>query len=165
MSHEVVLVVFIVFLVFVFALVVRAFLLKFARPAISPPEEYSHVQSVKPHEHRWRYITEFAKQCQERTCGKVETMGPVPDGMADYLDLMTTRKARIDPKGEASHYPEMDPRAWGVKCPACERVIGDPDGLARNPFTGNPVHCAGLVCPYCQKYLVFNLETKQWRKR
>lgn len=156
MSHEVVLVVFIVFLVFVFALVVRAFLLRFARPAISPPEEYSPVQSVKPHEHRWRYITEFAKQCQERTCGKVETMGPVPDGMADYLALMTSRRARTHPVEEAIHYKELDARAWGAICPACERVIGDPEDLPQSPFS--PTQKQKYRCPYCQNSLIPNTD-------
>jgi len=154
MIHNIVLFSAACLFVFAFMLVVRAFLIRATRKQEAAEAQLQFGPSASNyinHAHEWRHITEFVKQCRIRTCGAVEFVGEVPDGMMDYVRLMTTRQARIDPKGEAGHYYEMEPRAWGLKCPWCDRVIGDPEGL---PNVAARQNYEGLTCPFCQGALI-----------
>lgn len=92
-------------------------------------DENPKIQSVPaaPHEHQWRQVTEFVRQCNDRKCSAVEFPVNPPDGMREYVGLMTTRQAKENPKLEASIYPSLDPRmiadgSDGVKCEKCARV-------------------------------------------
>lgn len=157
MGHYLVLFSFWCFVAFVAALVIRAIIANFSKPADVP-------KPIDPHKHEWRQITPFVRQCGIRECSEVEFGDSVPDGMTEYVKLMTSRQARIDPNGEASHYHELDSRAWGPKCPACNRVIGFPWNLPSDPFplTVGRALAPLSQCPYCQKILTFNNEGKKW---
>lgn len=166
MGHYLILSVFWCFVAFVFALVIRAFILKYtAKPddrAIFETVNTVTVHTIKPHDHEWRHITDYVKQCRIRECSKVEFGSDVPAGMAEYVTLMTSRQARIDPNGEASHYSELDERAWGPKCPACDRVIGFPWTIARGAFDVQYENELVGSCPYCQTRLQFLSVDKRW---
>lgn len=151
MGHYIVLFLFWSLLAFVFSLVIRAFILKFTQPALPTLETITREHEPRPvkHEHEWRNVTEFVRQCRFRECGQVELIGSPPDGMSEYVSLMTSRQARISPIGEASLYANLDSRAWGQKCMFCTRVIPDPDNLPMSPFL--PVR--EYRCPYCNNLL------------
>lgn len=92
-----------------------------------------------PHVHRWRQITEFARQCDDRTCAEIDIADGSPDGMPDYMKLMTTKQAGKNPVQEAEIYKTLDPRMLhgegtaGKLCDECFRVY--------------PKFCPW--CPYC----------------
>lgn len=156
MGHYLVLFFFWCFVAFVVALVIRAIIVTLTAPAPKPAVD----QVV--HEHEWRQVTAFVRQCKVMECSKVEFGDDVPDGMASYVKLMTSRQAYVDPNGEASHYPELDPRAWGPKCSVCDRIIGFPWNIPRSPWLA---HNSLLYdCPYCQETLIFIDAEKKWRK-
>lgn len=159
MGHYIVLFVFWCFIAFAVALVIRALIASFSAPAADTPKTIV-VEHQPVHEHEWREVTPFVRQCRFRECSKVEFGDSVPDGMMDYVNLMTSRQARVDPNGEASHYSELDPRAWGPKCPTCDRVIGFPWSLPASPFG----IASQLNCPYCQEVLSFNDTEKKWER-
>ena len=145
------------FLVFVFVLVVRAFLIQFtAKPKDEPPTDPGGEPSVLPlHVHEWRQVTEFVRQCRHRECAAVEITDGAPDGMPEYVHLMTSQAARVNPNAQAQLYPGLDSRNWGLKCPGCSRVIGQPEDLPQDPFWSlkGQKHKT-YQCPYCQVYLV-----------
>lgn len=82
-------------------------------------------KEIKPHVHRWRAITEWARQCSDRKCSEIEVEDGAPDGMPEYLRLMTTRLAKEDPIREALIYRDHDPRMSlidGKTCDSCGRI-------------------------------------------
>ena len=98
--------------------------------ALDRIEEDEHPKSfpAAPHEHQWRQVTEFVRQCNDRKCSAIEYPVNPPDGMREYVGLMTTREAKKNPKLEAQIYPSLDPRmiadgSDGVKCKNCARVF------------------------------------------
>jgi hypothetical protein len=96
--------------------------------------KWSKLEDSKPHTHDWRQITTYARQCRTRTCGLVEYLNSdVPEGMSDYLRLMTTRIAAQNPLEESMLYLQTDPRMMGGKCKKC----------GRPKVEGRP------SCPYC----------------
>lgn len=152
MGHYLVLFSFWCFVAFVTALVIRAITDTLKPKAV--------VTDQVGHEHEWRLVTPYIRQCKSMTCAKVEFGTDVPDGMTEYAKLMTSRQAYVDPNGEASHYPELDPRAWGPKCPACDRVIGFPWNIPKSPWILDPRY----DCPYCQVTLTFIDSGKKWKE-
>lgn len=90
-------------------------------------DEHPKTFPAAPHEHQWRQVTEFVRQCNDRKCSAVEYPVNPPDGMREYVGLMTTREARKNPKLEAQIYATLDTRMIadgtdGVKCEKCTRV-------------------------------------------
>lgn len=126
--RAVVLVLGLFFLSFVVGLVIAAIVRKFG--------ESETIEAPAPvHVHEWRYVTEFVRQCRERSCGEVEFIDPVPDGMMEYVSLMTAPAARQHPIDQAEQCKHLDSRMWGRSCPDCKRII--PDEPKDN------------LCPYC----------------
>jgi hypothetical protein len=79
------------------------------------------------HEHDWRQITEFLKQC--RTCKQFEISPRAPTGLHEYL----------------SNKPQPS-SLYVFSCPACKRGIPPLKDLPRRPW---PDGEQKLECPYC----------------
>jgi len=91
-----------------------------------------------PHIHDWRHISGYFRQCRDRNCGRVEqpAQEEVPEGMQDYLQIMTTEAAHRDPIGEAKKYA-ADHLDYGRQCSVCGRVMVESD------------RATSFYCPYC----------------
>lgn len=168
--------VFWIFIAFVATLVISAFARKFGNveePAAEVPDICEKVTrecraaNVPPKpipcllsDHEWRHITEFVDRCKK--CGDVQFTGAVPEGMDEYVRLMTSRRAKEFPLEESFHYKELDPRAAGPDCPYCERIIGYPEDLPRNPYY--PAKQGGYRCPYCQNLVIWKVDGTGYEK-
>jgi hypothetical protein len=102
--------------------------------------------------HDWRQVTEFVKQC--RTCKTYSVESDAPDGIADYMALLTSPSGRKDPIMAAGAYHFLDPRmSQAMVCLNCYQPIPLLDELPRNPFLERE-----LKCPYCAADLKTQLE-------
>ncbi len=110
-------------------------------------ESRAEKKNEKPHVHDWRYITEFAKQCRVPTCAALELRNEVPDGMGDYLALMTADHVKGHEVQQAQLYKDLDPKMHGPQCPQCRRPVPErPELCAQNPFKPGERF---KECPYC----------------
>jgi hypothetical protein len=114
-------------------------------------DEKPQYRPAEPHKHRWRQVTPYVRQCNDRKCSIVEFSDDPPDGMREYVELMTTRQARENPKREASIYPSLDSKMIadgrdGVKCWECARIFP-----AMFPW-----------CPYCDPRPIDNEIVQRW---
>lgn len=112
------------------------------------------------HQHDWRRVTEFAKQCREVGCKIIGIESNAPDGMPEYLQLLAKSKSREESITLSEEYKSHDPRMDGWRCPKCNRVIPSLNDLPRSPWKDRPYELNPLSaqpeskCPYCQVDLV-----------
>lgn len=153
-----------VFLISFYAvfLIIQAILFQLAERRLKSSKptkaQFSVPEQHEPeHEHEWRKVTIFGKQCQ--ACKAVEVTITAPDGLKDYLELVASAKTPKESVLRAEEYKFYDHRNAGLACPGCQRIIPVFEQLPRSPYFNSNDPPA---CPYCGMDLLetFSLKDK-----